>query len=102
MPHYVGSRSPEGVTLTVRTTAGFDLSAVTSGEITVRAPSGHYLTWDWTLQSAQEHAAVFFHEYAADGSDVRHAGEYAFGGWVITSTTRRRIHSVSVTYERYP
>lgn len=101
MPHYVGSRAPEGVTLTIRAGAGFDLSLVTSAEIVVRSPAGPALDWAWTIQSAEPRTIVLYHEYALDGSDVSIPGLYSFSGFLVTPSVRRRIRPVKIPYERY-
>lgn len=98
---YVGSVAPESLVLKIATIDGFDLSTITSLEITVQSPKKATLAWTWAIasQSAAELRAE--HVFSADGKDAKEEGDYTVSGWLVSATTRRRIKPVKVRFERY-
>jgi len=98
---YVGTRDPEALDIKITAPDAFDLSTVTSIEMSVRSPTKITLPWEWTIgvKTATELHAV--HLFAADGKDAKEEGEYTVSGWLVSVTTRRRIKPVKVRFERY-
>lgn len=102
MTVYVGARDPESVSLTLTRAAGddFDMSTVTSLEITVSTPYGD-VPWTWTQTSATASTLTIACTFASDGSDVPRDGIYTIRGWLVSAGSRRRIRRTTVTAERY-
>jgi len=99
---YVGARDPEAIDLMfTQPVGGFDLSTVTGVELKVRSPKNNTLTWAWTLGSQTATELRVSHVFSTDGKDAKEEGSYVVSGWLVTSTSRRRIKPVKVTFERY-
>jgi hypothetical protein len=98
---YVGARAPEALDVNIATVGGFDMTTVTSVEIVTKSPSGAILGWGWTFGSATATEIHLLHTFASDGSDAPSEGRYVIIGWLVSATTRRRIKSIGITFNKY-
>jgi hypothetical protein len=97
---FVGARSPEAIDIEVKSST-FDLSAVSSIEITVRSPARKVLDWAWSIETPTVGSIHLVHAFSNDGLDAPVEGKYTISGWLVTASTRRRIKPITIKFERY-